>query len=645
METRAVVKKMILDWFKGAKHVEVDFFMKTLCAGRNGSGKTTLFDAYTWALADKDSRLKPNPEVHSEAAEESEPSVTILFDVNGKDLRIRKYQKDNRTKSQKESGMPVRITNQYEINDVPVSKKEDFIARLAGYGIVIDTLLLLSHPDIFTELKSVDCRKTLFGMVSEITDKKIADSMDACEDLGVLLENYSIDEVAAMKKREQKEAEQSLDAIPEQIIGMEKSKVDADADMLKRQKSDLSEEIACLETQVDSLNIPSVGELNQKLVLLEKEERNLVAEANSERVANLTGLNATIGDLNLKMRHMQSDREQFVSEIEHSMQRQKDLEQEYNDLAASFQEWKAKEFDASAQICQYCGQSLPVQDIDKAHKTFEQTKRTEMDSINRRAAEIKNKIHPEIKKEISENETAIKNIDTRIKDVSAQIEKLMEERAKYETVITVTGTPEHQEILRQIAETHHAMNQRDALVGKADEINIKIRDRQQAIRVIDDKLAQLQVNEQIDKRIAELRNKQVEYRQAIANASKILNQIKAVSMEKNRRLTDEVNSHFEIVKFQLFETLKNGDVRDCCIPTIRNDDGVYRVFGASANTALEVRGKLDIISGLQKFYGQHLPVFLDGAECLDSKSLERIHMDTQLILLSVSDGDLAVVEG
>ena len=75
---------------------------------------------------------------------------------------------------------------------------------------------------------------------------------------------------------------------------------------------------------------------------------------------------------------------------------------------------------------------------------------------------------------------------------------------------------------------------------------------------------------------------------------------------------------------------------------IQTADGTYKTFGESANTALEVRGKLDIISGLQKFYDQNLFVFLDGAECLDEENMRRIHMDTQLITLSVSDDDLKV---
>ena len=53
--------------------------------------------------------------------------------------------------------------------------------------------------------------------------------------------------------------------------------------------------------------------------------------------------------------------------------------------------------------------------------------------------------------------------------------------------------------------------------------------------------------------------------------------------------------------------------------------------------------KLDIIRGLQNFFGMNVPVFVDGAECLDSTSIKAIDMDCQLILLSVSEDTEMVV--
>lgn len=97
-------------------------------------------------------------------------------------------------------------------------------------------------------------------------------------------------------------------------------------------------------------------------------------------------------------------------------------------------------------------------------------------------------------------------------------------------------------------------------------------------------------------------------------------------------LTEEINKHFKIVKWKLFNYQKNGGYVDCCIPLI--DD---RQFGTSTNKGREILAKLDIISGLQEFFGQSYPVFLDNAESLSEKTTRRIDMDCQLVMMSVSE--------
>lgn len=130
-------KKLILDSFKGVTHGEYDFSDITTIQGKNGTGKTTLADAWFWLFTDKDYDLQSNPEVHPDFMEESEPSVTAVLDVDGKEVKVRKFQVDMRTKKQKEQNAPVRIANKYEINDVPKSQK-DFVRELNERGICVE---------------------------------------------------------------------------------------------------------------------------------------------------------------------------------------------------------------------------------------------------------------------------------------------------------------------------------------------------------------------------------------------------------------------------------------------------------------------------------------------------------------------------
>ena len=119
----------------------------------------------------------------------------------------------------------------------------------------------------------------------------------------------------------------------------------------------------------------------------------------------------------------------------------------------------------------------------------------------------------------------------------------------------------------------------------------------------------------------------------------ILDQLSLLNMKKNTMLQDAVNSNFSIIKWVLFETLKNGTYKDACIPTING-----KKFGESMNTGLETLARIDAMNGIQKFFGLDYPIFLDNAEHLDKNSLASIDTDHQLIVLTVSDDEGLVIE-
>ena len=628
--------KLILDQYKGVAHAEYTFGERTAVTGRNGSGKTTIADAVTCLFADKDYALHSNPEIHPDFMPVSEPSMTALCDIDGKEVTFRKFQKDNRTKKQVEAGAPIRISNQYEINSVPKSQK-DFIAYLGECGINVETMLLLSHPEIFINQKDADCRKILFGMTSDITDKQIADSLPDCKEAAELLDSYTAEEITAMKKREKKEASENLDAIPQQIIGMEKSKMDVNIEEFTAQRNTLCSEIEQMEKSIEDMDIPNIGDLNQQLALLDQEERQLVAKANADRVEKLTKLNLLIGTMEQDLREATASKQKSTNELDEFLRNQKLLETTFNKLREEFDVLKESEFQMeNGGKCPTCGQNLPVHEIDKAKTVFEENKKSRMTEINRRAKEILDGINAG-KGQLKELDLEIKEADKLIMETRSELESRYKEREPLEYVIDASKSDEAVAINQKRIEIKHKMANADNMKAEVEEIRGNIRVREQAVREIDNRIVEARVNDRIDIKIEELRQKQKVYADSESAAQMVLDQLSQISMAKNKALTDEVNSHFKLVKFRLFEQQKNGEYKDCCIPTIEG-----KVIGESANTALEVRGKLDIIRGLQKYYDTYLPVFLDGAECLDTENMAQIQMDTQLITLAVTNDDLKV---
>ena len=101
---------------------------------------------------------------------------------------------------------------------------------------------------------------------------------------------------------------------------------------------------------------------------------------------------------------------------------------------------------------------------------------------------------------------------------------------------------------------------------------------------------------------------------------------------------DEINSHFSIVRWKLYDYQKNGNYKEICVPTVPDEKtGIYKVFGKTTNTGREIEAKIDICNSFQKFYGMQTPIVLDGAESINDKYLPKV--DTQLILLTVTDDE------
>ena len=103
------------------------------------------------------------------------------------------------------------------------------------------------------------------------------------------------------------------------------------------------------------------------------------------------------------------------------------------------------------------------------------------------------------------------------------------------------------------------------------------------------KLGQAHTNALIDEKIADLRVKQAEYEQNRADAEKILYQLDKVEREKNLLLTDEINKHFDLVKWSFFKQQKNGDWVTTCECYVGDKE-----LGAALNTAMQIRAKIDI---------------------------------------------------
>jgi chromosome segregation ATPase len=681
---RMILKSLHIENFKGVKDKTYEFGKTTRVSGMNRRGKTTIGAAWYWLTSDKNYELVSNPNIRPDNVEDCIPTVTANVDVDEKEITLSKMQKRKVGKPDKNGVSKVTITNTYEINSVPKTER-DFKAYLEELGFEFDKFLICSHPNVFTKdlslkKKQDEMRKYLFTMASEKTDLEIAQMDKETADVAKLLESYKFEEIEAMNNASKKKAVEQLDAIPNQIIGLEKAKVDVDVAEQELAKADLTRRIAECDKKIAGAD-HSLDELRDKEMRLQLDISGITQTMNRELSNRRYEIDADLCGCEDELKHL----EQTISLKENQIvgnekaitdadAERKKIGEKYNaEYAKAFDEapylfdeskWV---FDDSTTVCSLCGQKLPEDKIEQLKADFESRKekakadaeeklkakrfkfdtdkKVELNRLNTIGTEKKELI-TELTKKNADLNTEIDALKKQEQDAIAKKEELSKQLSEIPSEADYT---QNEDYVKLKAERDKVLADIEKLESDgADKIvtDLKVEkaDLQSQLDEVNKIIAQAENNVQIDDKIADMQHKQNEYGQAKADAERILYQLKEVSKRKNKLLVEEINQHFGIVRWKLFDFQKNGEYKEVCIPTVLDEEtGIYKVFGETTNTGREIEAKIDICNSFQKFFNMYVPIFLDGAESINDEYVPAV--DTQLILLTVSEDKQLKVEG
>lgn len=680
---RMILKSLRLENFKGVKDKTYEFGKTTRVSGMNRRGKTTIGAAWYWLTSDKNYELVSNPNIRPDNVEDCIPTVTANVDVDEKEITLSKMQKRKVGKPDKNGVSKVNITNTYEINSVPKTER-DFKAYLEELGFEFDKFLICSHPNVFTKdlslkKKQDEMRKYLFTMASEKTDLEIAQMDKETADVAKLLESYKFEEIEAMNNASKKKAVEQLDAIPNQIIGLEKAKVDVDVAEQELAKADLTRRIAECDKKIAGAD-HSLDELRDKEMRLQLDISGITQTMNRELSNRRYEIDADLCGCEDELKHL----EQTISLKENQIvgnekaitdadAERKKIGEKYNaEYAKAFDEapylfdeskWV---FDENSTVCSLCGQKLPEDKIEQLKADFESRKekakadaeeklkakrfkfdtdkKVELNRLNTIGTEKKELI-TELTKKNADLNTEIDALKKQEQDAIAKKEELSKQLSEIPSEADYT---QNEDYVKLKAERDKVLADIEKLESDgADKIvtDLKVEkaDLQSQLDEVNKIIAQAENNVQIDDKIADMQHKQNEYGQAKADAERILYQLKEVSKRKNKLLVEEINQHFGIVRWKLFDFQKNGEYKEVCIPTVLDEEaGIYKVFGDTTNTGREIEAKIDICNSFQKFFNMYVPIFLDGAESINDEYVPAV--DAQLILLSVSEDKQLKVE-
>lgn len=617
--------------FKGIKQQTYNFDSKSANVyGCNGSGKSTLMSAFMWVFTDTDSLMTKNPNVIPIGESECTPTVEIELDLDGKPILVAKKQK---YKSKEVDGkMTASSTNTYSINGVDKTFKA-FIEDLTERGIDMDRFILFSNPNAFmadTSKAGRDkMRKILFEMASDVSDADIANEL-GLNDLKALLEQgYKLEETKAINKSTIKKITDNNgkenEIINARIQGILESKVAADVKELESKKLRLMIQIEELERNISNSADFKSG-IQRDIAKLELQREDILRQANAGNEKAIAEKDRQIVELDTQRASVLSRKSVLNVELNSLLMEKERVKESLENYRGLYKKVQDEVLDEKDLKCPTCGREYESDRIEEMKAQFEESKNERLNAYKTKGEELN--------KALAEKETETKNKELQLADLDKEYEELSRQIESVKAEISMMPTKADSSVTTDIDAQIKQLEDKLALAddSEKDRLKAEIKEKETELNDINNKLAVVSRNSELDAQAEKLRAQRKQDEINKAKAEKTLNQIETIERVKNERLTEQINERFSLVKWRLYDYQKNGEYKPVCEPLIDN-----KPMTNCANGSLQTLCKISICNDLQKFYGQHIPIFCDDFTLMSSNTIERLEVDTQFIGLVVTE--------
>lgn len=626
------ILKMTIKNFKGIKDLEINFDGKNMnIYGDNATGKTSIFDAFFWALFNKNSVGKSDFEWKPLSLDGSEihfleSTVELLLEVDGirklfKKTAVEKWVKKRGNMEQVYEGNE---TN-YWVDEVPVKKIE--------YERIIDGIMteskfkMITNPLYFNAQMTADEQRTVVSSIAElknVTDEQIMKENEEFTALCEKLNGRSAENYMKIVKETIKRLNDEIKNIPVRIDEITKTMITVDERELKAANDTI---LACeIQKSLVTKIIDDIRERrlkNEELIaLLAKKQQEAEAlkvviydEVNNEILEKRKQLSSEISKLSIEIH----EKTIVIKMLKDSLQEKERTLQEYRD---EFDEEDKKVFkDENNYICPICNreyeETTKEQMLLEAKNKFETQKADKLGWINGKGKLLAEFVQTS-KANIEKEEENFNNLKEKLQKFKNELQNLKIQDVNYEHDRRYIELNQEIEDLKVKVDSIvvESVSQEEE---RLQEINSKINDAKQILLKKENQIV-------AENRIEELKTKEEELALQIQEQEGLRNTIEAFNKTKITLLEEKINENFELVKFKLFETQINGGVKDVCYATV---DGVPY---SDLNSAMKINAGLDVIRTLMKFYDVQAPIFIDNKETINNL----INIDTQIISLIVS---------
>lgn len=659
---KVTLKKLSVENYKKFEAREFDFAGRTEVSGRNRQGKTSLMDAYFDVLTGKlaDGTLPNNIRRKVDGEEVDDPVVReLVIDVDGTEYVVQK-----KTKKGKSSN-----TVEYYVNGIKRNKTEymEILKRIADP----DTIAMCSNARVFLneiQKATAKARETLGGIAgfSESQFRAEHPEYEWIKNEGV--EGDSIEEILKARRRDLRKAKSDVDDIAKQIRKEQGRQVECD-ETLPAQRDDLldllkenekQEEVLCdASREYDRISIELAGLKRSRDALVEKAGKT--AREKHDRITSLLyTLKSDKKNAENKLRLAEMDLEHANKGIERHKAALAQAKKKYTE--ALKEKWggdteltaiRGEEFDPELAICPTCGQTLPEEQVETAKRKFEfnkqsriskklgekeqfeKNKRTKLEQITEDGNEASEGLET-AKETKKEAETVIEATKKEITSLALKIAETEKEAEKPIPEPDMSGDEEYKAVCGKISALEESLNgigngenDRILLSNNRHSLEAKLRDIEAKIKTQTARLEEKSNN------LEALQEEQKKLSQKQANIQQKVDQLTEYSIEKNKALAAVINPHFKHFQFQFLDYTQDGEPLETCRMICNGID-----YANGLNHSDRILCDIDLVMGLQEMNDLRLPVWVDDTESVNSDRIPEL--DTQMILLKVSDGELDV---
>ena len=644
---KIILNRLSLKHFKGLESFDFEpLGQNATVSGQNGSGKTTLADALLWLLFGKDTRgakLNPKPlDQHNDELLGLEPTVEAELIINDTMVTLKRVQEEkwNTPRGQLEK-VRGNDTTKYTIDGVPKMEKE-WKAYLETIGAE-NILQMLFDSTYFMKMNWKNRREILVNMTG-LTDEEIIAKDPALKGIEKIIKEYSIDDYRKVLASRKKEIKRQIDGLPARIQEVTEMFAKAKADIGDQSADDIQEQV--LEYEAD------VSDLQNKL--------NAIAAGNAvldhqEELSNLKiklaeAQSAHLSSTHLESRSLQEDlhkQQRIVNEIrklrdEEESKKDKVIKQFYDleyfltEHRNKYRVLKETTFDEHQKVCPTCAQELPADQIEELISKFNQQKAKDMKTNIAEGKAAKEKLLA-YKETITDHENECARLEKSLTDAEETLNKINAELVflesstqKFEETSTYKKIQDEIMLVQQ-----KILNATSDTAAEEQDLKEQIRKKRESIAELQAKFQRLASLSDYENRIDELKKEDAALKVQNQDVERELFLLDEFTRKKVKSLEESINSKFDLVKFKLFNILKNGGIEEVCEATY---GGVE--YGASLNTGARVNCDLDIVNTLSREFGLSVPTFVDNTE-----SVNNLHqIDSQMIELRVTKNKNLKVE-